>query len=349
MTGKKNVLWSILAFILAGLTVWAIMTQTKNFSLERFWEYCIHANPVWILTAFALMAGYIIFEGMAVLTVCKGLGYKGRFRDGILYSSADIYFSAITPSATGGQPASAFFMIKDGLPTPVCTVALLLNLVMYTASIVFLGIVAIATRPMLFGDFNSFSQFLIILGYLILLLCAVFFILLIKKESILYAICDWGIRVLNHFKFVRHPEKLRKKLDHATEEYSKCGTLLWNRKAMMAKVFGYNLLQRTCQILVPVAVYMAMKGPKDKSFDIFVTQIFVTIGSNCLPVPGAMGVYDYLLIDGLRDKMPEVLATNMELLSRSISFYISVFLCLIVVILGYVRRVKSKRKRLHEV
>ena len=86
-----------------------------------------------------------------------------------------------------------------------------------------------------------------------------------------------------------------------------------------------------------------------EAFEVYVTQIFVTIGSNCLPVPGAMGVSDYLLIDGLRDKMTEVLATNMELLSRGISFYISVIFCLAVVIVGYVKRAGKKKIRIKKI
>ncbi|MFR2128888.1 MAG: hypothetical protein ACLS4M_06675 [Eubacterium ventriosum] len=45
--------------------------------------------------------------------LCGTFGYKRPFRKCLVYSSSDIYFSAITPSATGGQPASAYFMMKD--------------------------------------------------------------------------------------------------------------------------------------------------------------------------------------------------------------------------------------------
>ena len=117
----------------------------------------------------------------------------------------------------------------------------------------------------------------------------------------------------------------------------------------MVEAFLLNLIQRICQILIPAAVYMSMGAKLKEAFEVYVTQIFVTIGSNCLPVPGAMGVSDYLLIDGLRDKMTEVLATNMELLSRGISFYISVIFCLAVVIVGYVKRAGKKKIRIKKI
>ena len=64
-----------------------------------------------------------------------GAGLLPGLVRGVLYSAADIYFSAITPSATGGQPASALLMVGDGIPTAVTTVVLLLNLAMYNLSI----------------------------------------------------------------------------------------------------------------------------------------------------------------------------------------------------------------------
>ena len=66
----------------------------------------------------------------------KAFGYKRKFRKALVYSTSDIYFSAITPSATGGQPASAYFMMNDKIPGAVTTIVLLVNLTLYTTSII---------------------------------------------------------------------------------------------------------------------------------------------------------------------------------------------------------------------
>lgn len=343
MNKKKEIVWSLVTVVLAGLTVWTVVSRTNNFSVQKFIEYIVSTNPLWIIGALMLMLGYIIFEGAAVLTICKGFGHKRKAIDGFLYSSADIYFSAITPSATGGQPACAYFMMVDGIPTAVTTVALLLNLVMYTAATITIGLFALIVRPGLFQNFNSFSKTLIYLGYLILTVVGVFFILLIKNEAILNGICNWGINFLTKIKILKHPQKHRDKLAKVIEEYKECSALLGDRKLMMLKVLILNLSQRVCQVLIPAAVFLSMGGTGEGAFDVFATQIFVTIGSNCMPVPGAVGVSDYLLLDGLRDTMSEVVATNMELLSRSISFYLSVFFCLVVVLIGHFKR-KIKNK-----
>ena len=75
------------------------------------------------------------------------MGYPAKRSHGFVYSAADVYFSAITPSASGGQPASAYFMLKDGIAGTAVMAALLLNLIMYTLAILTIGLVDILIFP----------------------------------------------------------------------------------------------------------------------------------------------------------------------------------------------------------
>ncbi|MFQ6930279.1 MAG: hypothetical protein ACLRR3_04230 [Eubacterium sp.] len=51
----------------------------------------------WIALAFlfAWIEILSVFEGLAVLQLCKAFGYKEKVKRGIVYSAVDIYFSAI--------------------------------------------------------------------------------------------------------------------------------------------------------------------------------------------------------------------------------------------------------------
>ena len=60
------------------------------------------------------------------------------------------------------------------------------------------------------------------------------------------------------------------------------------------------------------------------------------MGSVCTPVPGGMGIADYILYDSLRTLMDKEASLQLELLSRSFSFYLMVLIRLIIVIVGYI-------------
>jgi hypothetical protein len=47
-------------------------------------------------------------------------------------------------------------------------------------------------------------------------------------------------------------------------------------------------------------IFMAVGEGVNKAVDVSVIQCFVAMGSNCVPIPGAMGVADYIMIDGFK-------------------------------------------------
>ena len=340
-SGRKNEIWSAVALLLAVLSVWAIIRQTKDYSIDDLIMFFRQADTCWVVLAVACMICFILFEGLALLGVIKVFGYKRSINKGIVYSAADIYFSAITPSATGGQPASMFFMMADRVPGAVSAVALLLNLVMYTASIMTIGIIALILRPSVFVNFTVPAKVLIIIGYLILGALITFIILLIKKENWVHAIGTFLLKIFGKIRIIRNPEKFEKKLDRVTNEYRDCAEMIDGHYGMLIKCFIFNFLQRALQICVSAMLFMAGGGEAAKAVDVWVTHAFSVIGSTCVPVPGSIGVIDFLLLDGMKDLMSESDAISLELASRGISFYVCVITCIIIVALGYF----SLRKR----
>jgi len=332
---KKEIVYTLVSVILAVLSIWTVISQTRNYSFVNLKRFFVEANPLWILIAICCMLGYIVFEALAILCILKAFGYKRSLNKGVIYSAADIYFSAITPSASGGQPASAFFMGFDGIPTGVVTATLVLNLIMYTSSIITIGITALVINPWMFSHFNTFSRVLILIGYAVLSALTVFFVVLIKNENIVRSIFHAILKVLNKLHIVRRMDMYEKKLEKSIVDYKNCAEMIDGQRSLLVKCFLCNLVQRLSQILVPVMVFLADGGKIKGGVDVFVTQVFVTIGSNCIPIPGAMGVSDYLLIDGLRELLSVEDATNMELASRGISFYTCVLISLIIVAIGY--------------
>ena len=63
-------------------------------------------------------------------------------------------------------------------------------------------------------------------------------------------------------------------------------------------------------------------------------QCLATIGSTCVPIPGAMGVSDYLMIEGYIQMMPRDFAFQVQMLSRSVSFYSCVIVSGVTLVIG---------------
>lgn len=342
---KSRLAWTILFVAIAAVTLWTIFSQ-DSFSISEFGAFLKGMKPWWLIAAFASMLGFILFEGLALLVIIRSFGYKKSLGHGAIYASGDIYFSAITPSATGGQPACAYFMMKDKIPGTVVTVALIANLIMYTFAILIIGIVSILMRPTIFFGLAVYSQILILIGALALIGLAIGFMLILFKGQFLHKLGNGLINILAKLKLIRKPEKKKERLSAAIVSYTDNVEHLVGKRKMLLQVLLCNVLQRACGIAVTLFVFLGSNGAASNAVDVWVSQCLVVLGSNTMPIPGAMGISDLLLHDAVVALgHSDVYATNLNLLSRTISFYSCVILCglaMVVRIISY--KVIEKRQ-----
>lgn len=343
-SNKKRLLWVILFIVIAFASVLAIIGFNKSFSLNKFITFVCSANPFWVVLAVFSMVMFILTEGMALKYLSEAFGYKHKLRDGFAYSSADIYFSAITPSATGGQPATAYFMVKDGISLPVVTVSMFCILMMYSLSILIINIICFIIKPSIILQFDILAKIIIIGGLGAQVFLIAFFYFLLFNENLLYKICSVVINLLGKLHIIKDKNATNKKLNDIINRYKDSANMLRGKNKIMMKVLGFIFLQRLAQIGVVVCVFIATNGNLGQVFDIFAIQGYVVSGSYCIPIPGAIGVSDYLMLNGFKTLMNEAAAVNLELMSRGISFYCCIILCGVTVFIKYMLQKRSSKK-----
>lgn len=342
---KSKVLWFFVFIILVVFTMYTIISGSGNFSVDGFVDCIANANPFWIAAAVGFMLMFILIEGVSIKHLTDFLGSKTSLRRGFLYSAADIFFSAITPSATGGQPASAFFMLRDGIPASVTAMSLLINIAVYTISIIFIGLVCLICTPAVFMGFGTFSKVLIVAGLVIQMAIVVMFAMLVYKDRIMFRIADKLLVVAKKLHLANRVEKKRKKLEKTAKEYKECSVAVKNNFGVIIRVFIYNVIQRVSQMMVTVCVFMAVGGDISKAPEVLSTQGLVILGSNSVPIPGAVGVADYLFFEGFRGMVPHDSLVHVELMSRGISFYGCIILCILIVAVCYLSKSKKKKDK----
>ena len=347
MKKYKKLIWAFLSLLIAFLTIKAIDSQSKTLSFATLFKILKGASLSWMTLAFLAMAGFIIFEGIAIQSILKTIGSPRKFRQGMIYSTADIYFSAITPSASGGQPASAFFMMQDGISAGSTTAALIMNLVMYTVTLFLFGVLGLIAGFSLFCDMSLISKVLILIGFTILLFLTFFFLLLLRRGKKLFA---WFLNLLvflHKIHLVHRLDKRKRKLARMRRDYEECTRAMNGKWKGLLKLLMWNMLQRFSQIMVTFCVYMAVFGEKAVAVNLIPLQILVAVGANSIPIPGAMGVSDYLMLNGFSQIMYKEEAFHLELISRGISFYICVLISMLLTLTAYICLQIRKRNQIN--
>ena len=145
-------------------------------------------------------------------------------------------------------------------------------------------------------------------------------------------------------KIVRRKEAKIARMNSAINSYEHAVLALGKHRGPLVKCFIYNLLQRSTLIFVTLFAYLAAGGDPSNLFEFFGAECLVIIGYNFIPIPGGMGIADALLLDVFaRFLANSQFAANLELLSRSISFYLCVLLCGIIFLARCIRGAKKAR------
>lgn len=328
--------------LIAAGTVFAVASQSQSFSVEKFCEFIKTASPVYLVAALLCMIGYIMFEALAIRAMCREFKFRCSLKNSFVYSASDIYFSAITPSASGGQPACGYFMVKDGIPAAFTTVALVANLAAYAFSTLSVGLVSLIARPSLLFSFSLFSRVLIYIGYGAQIALITFFLIVLEKKEIISGGASLIIKLLEKLHLTHRAQSLQARLEKKMEEYGAYSSMIRGKKRVALQVITFNILQRVTQTAVTMFAYLATGGELSHAFDIFCLQSYTTIGVNCIPIPGAMGITDYLMLDCFSSVMDPLNATNLELLSRTLSFYFCVIICGAAVVYKIIEQRKRK-------
>lgn len=322
---KKNIINLTVLLALIALTLVILCLSNRELNFRGIRDFLRSSKAVFLIAAFACMLLYILFEAVSLFVIERTLGHKCKFRQSIVYSTADVYYSAITPSAAGGQPASAYYMVQDGVSGGAATFTLVFNLIAYTSAIIVLGAAAFVLRPAMFADFGTFAKVLVILGIVLQLLLLGFFIACMFWHRAVFKCGNGLITLLTRMKIIRKEEKWRRRLTGVIEKYASCLGQLREHRALFAIVLLLNILQRASQMLVPCFVISAVTR-QVPFLDIFVMQAYVTLGYNAIPLPGGVGAFEYLYLHIYSLRFEDAFILSAMMVTRTISYYISLIL-----------------------
>ena len=138
MKKKKYLLNGLFLLALIGGTFYFIL---KDQEFDQLLNYILEANPVWLLVGLFLMFIFVSFESVVIHYLSKTLSCAVSFLNCIKYSFVGFFISAITPSATGGQPVQMYYMKSDGIPLTISSLVLMIVTIAYKAVLLILAAV----------------------------------------------------------------------------------------------------------------------------------------------------------------------------------------------------------------
>ena len=352
---RKNIINVCVLAALIGVTFFVIFNNNDGFSFNSVMDFVSDIHLPFLIGAFLCMVMNIGFKGLSIGVLSRAMGYRKSLPRNYAYASADIYFSAITPSATGGQPASAFYMVKDDIPISHTTAILSVNLFMYTASLIVRAIITFILRPSLFFNLESWVvKACIIIGLLVQLLFLSVYLMIMISEKAVIKIATWIVNVLAFLHIVKHKREYLGRINASVHRFKKSVILLKNKKKALLGSFLLNFAERIAYISIGVLVFYGamynipeLAGTHVDVLDVYALEAYCWFGAYCVPLPGAVGASEAIFnsVFAMIINSPVLLSATM-VTTRGINFYIMMMFAGVITLIHHIRLKVNQHKKI---
>lgn len=320
MKGKaKNLLC---AGAVAALLAWTVYTILKEQTPGQLAAALLSADWRVLLLGLPLMALFLCCEAAATWSILRSLGCGQRFRRCAYYSCTGFFFSTITPSATGGQPAQILAMGRDGVPTASGALDMLLVTIGYNTAAMVWGVFALFTAAPFTDRLGGQVGLLLGIGLAVFALLDVAMLLFLflpgPARRLLYA-C---IRLVSRLFPRLDREALEAKADAHLAEYRRGAQLIQKAPGLLVRVLGLSALQLACSYAMPYVVYRAFGLSGFSLGEVFALQALCSIAVGYLPLPGSAGAAESVFLRSFLLIFGDTLVAPAMILTRTLNCYL---------------------------
>lgn len=314
----------------------------KKHSMEILQETFVKADIRYVMLGFLCMLVFISCEAANIRLLMRTFQKKVPVRRSLSYASAGFYFSAITPSATGGQPMQLYYMVRDGFGFAQSSFTLLTMAAVYQMTVLIYGSFMVAANFSFVMAQGTLIRWLLVFGILVNGICSCSILLIILNSLLAERAAMGLVRILSGLRIIRNRKKMERKVERLIDEYSRGGAYIRQYPFVIARLFLRVFIQLSALFLVPYFSGLAL-GISVSPGGFLAMQAVLSLAVTAVPLPGSVGASEGSFMALYSSVLGTGQAFTVMALSRGISFYG------LLVITGLVTAVLQFSKKQHKI
>lgn len=295
----------------------------KDEELSEIMDLVSNADKVWLIIGVFCVFFFVAGESVIIKYMLKIFKQKIPMRRCLKYSFIGFFFSCITPSASGGQPAQMYYMKKDGIKLGHSTLIMMVITVAYKSVLVLLGLFFIIFRHSYIMSHVGSLWWLMIIGFIlnVAYILGLMFILARPLWARNFARSVVKLLIRMHILKKKNYERYAKKINRICDTYMVGAEYIKHHMKTVLNIFVITFIQRGFLLAVTWIVYKSYGLSGTSFFNIVAIQTIIGITVEMLPLPGAAGITEACFSMMFMGVFPEKLLKPALLLSRGLSFY----------------------------
>lgn len=318
---KRSLAIGVSLLLISGAVTLKVLAE--EFKGRPILENLQNADPRWVIPGLLAMVFYCLSEAVNLRRVLRLSGNRPRLRDCVRYSLTGFFFSSITPSATGGQPAQLYMMNRGGIHLSSGAFSLLAGVICFQISAVFLGICGAVYVGQAGTMQSSGLLLLFVIGFTVnalwlgILLCLMF-----SERS-----CGFAEKILRKTaaRFGKD-ENAGRRVTEALAEYKAASAMLRSEPLVFIKMAATSMLQMLLYNSIPFFCAKALGMTEALWLPCTFIQSMLFVSVSSLPLPGASGVTEGGFAVLFASQFSGDALGSLLILSRTISFILPLIL-----------------------
>ena len=247
----------------------------------------------WVVAAIGAELIYILCETLIIYAFIHS-GYKEfRFRDSIKVAFMGLFWSAVTPSSTGGQPMQVYLLhSKNNISIGYSTSKLIQKFMVYQIVLTSISIIAVLINlPFVIRSSIEIPILIPMLafGFISQIGVTAAFLLFSFSPKISGKLISLVARLMRKIKFIKNVDEKIKDLEHQLEEFHTSNKDVFKNPKLLVFAFIFTIIQFIAMFIIPYFIFRSFGFDFAGPVELISSQAFVNLMSGMIPIPGASG------------------------------------------------------------
>lgn len=330
---NKKIINIIIILILSIITINILIGAYTPEDLNKLKN---NLEKYYIILALVFMVLNWISEGIIMKLFANSVEMKISFLKSMKYCLIGRYYNLITPFYSGGQPAKAYLMTRDGYDISKTTSLLFYKFIVYQVVLALYSLFMILINIRLILGKLKPAIPLVAVGLMLNIGLIILISILFLNKNVFEKMIFWGINLAYKLKVVKDLDRVNKKARDYFEGYYDSLRVMWDNKPLFLQTAFFSFLQMTAYYAITYMVYRSVGLNEATPLQIMSMQAILNMSVVFIPTPGTAGAAEggfYLLF---RHYFKGGILPFAILTWRLIVYYLNIFISGIIVLYDYI-------------
>lgn len=277
----------------------------------------------WLLLCFAAYLGYLSCEATAIHFFLRRQGCPVTLRYAFFVAIVGMYYSNITPGATGGQPMQVYYLHKRDVPVGLSTSALLVKLFSFQFMLLVIGTVCWIGHGAFIAENVGSSMWILIVGYVYNAVVVGFLLLVALNRRLVHFLLMLILKIGTKLRICKEPDQTRVRWEDALETYHGSIMMLAHRPLDVLVQLAIGGIQLIVLMMVIVCLYFGFGLSGATVTQLIALGVMLYTSASYTPLPGASGAQEGVFALYFAKVFPDDVRFMTLLLWRFFTYYLS--------------------------